>query len=279
MSNKGSLIFSLFEAAIKNPPRIKDRIEIQLRHPTEDRTIRKQEVDGAKDIRIPDLPGVPWGWYELMIYPRRYHVVHQFVHVQADRTTRYAFTLPKRTNSVGPVFSAVSAAIQRLLKESAIEWESLNDLQKAGALNLHAKMSHVRFGGAQSAFSFVQKILQVHPARIIALVRESLLEQIAKNTGSDKLFRKESDLLHHPPPGFARTGSFKTREDFGNLQLTFFHDGQRFAIDADIDDFGGLAHAYQVLRNWVRRSDTHPYDIHEILIAQKIEPGYELEVV
>lgn len=278
MSSQGGLLLAFQEAAIKSPPRIKDQVEIQLRHPTKNQTIHQGIHDGSADIEILGLPAVPWGWYELLVFPLRYHVVHQFVQVQAARVTPYTFTLPKRTNSVQPVFDPVPKGVQEILDASGMAWDNLGDLQKAGLLNLWAKMTDIRVDGKRT-FAYVEELIEVRQARIIALIAESLLAQVVKNTGADKRFRKESDLLHHPPEGFSRAGSFKTREDFGNLQLTFFHNGLHFAIDADIDDFGGLAHAYQVLRNWARRSDTHPYDIHEILVAQKIDPAYELEVV
>jgi hypothetical protein len=49
--------------------------------------------------------------------------------------------------------------------------------------------------------------------------------------------------------------------------------------DIDIDDAGGILHVFQVLRNAVTGRPTHPYDIHEILLAhQGIDPGYQLLV-
>jgi hypothetical protein len=85
--------------------------------------------------------------------------------------------------------------------------------------------------------------------------------------------------LHHPPSGFDRAGSFKTEDRYGNLQLTFFVRGDEWLADIDIDDAGGLEHVFQVVRNAVTGRPTHPYDIHQILIAwQQTDPGYELVV-
>jgi len=89
-----------------------------------------------------------------------------------------------------------------------------------------------------------------------------------------------SGSLHTPPPGFGHAGSFKTEEQYGNLQLTFFASlaaPLTFKVDADIDDAKGLGHAFQVLRNWVTQGTTHPYDIHEILVfRQEVTLPYQL---
>ncbi len=55
--------------------------------------------------------------------------------------------------------------------------------------------------------------------------------------------------------------------------------GDNCVPDIDIDDAGGLAHVFQVVRNRLSGEPTHPYNIHEILIAhQKLDPGYNFTV-
>jgi len=73
-------------------------------------------------------------------------------------------------------------------------------------------------------------------------------------------------------------GSFKTNDEQGNLQLTFAYDAEdRLVADIDIDDHSGIRHAWDVLKHIVTRTETDPFDIHEILIAtQNLDPGYEL---
>ena len=40
----------------------------------------------------------------------------------------------------------------------------------------------------------------------------------------------------------------------------------------------GIQHAFDVIKHKVTGRDTHPYDIHQILIFfQDIHPGYELD--
>jgi hypothetical protein len=85
--------------------------------------------------------------------------------------------------------------------------------------------------------------------------------------------------LHAPPAGFEPAGSFKSDDNYGNLQLTFFQQGDTWVADVDIDDAAGLAHVFQVARNHLTGRPTHPYDIREILIAwQGTDPGYTFEV-
>jgi hypothetical protein len=89
-----------------------------------------------------------------------------------------------------------------------------------------------------------------------------------------------SGSLHTPPPGYCAAGSFKTADQYGNLQLTFFASEQpplTFKVDADIDDAAGLGHVFQVMRNWLTHGTTHPYDIHQILVyRQEVALPYEL---
>jgi hypothetical protein len=63
----------------------------------------------------------------------------------------------------------------------------------------------------------------------------------------------------------------------GNLQLTFATNAQeQFAVDADLDDHQGIKHAFDVIKHKFS-GDTHPYDIHEVLVKfQGIDPGYRL---
>jgi hypothetical protein len=94
-------------------------------------------------------------------------------------------------------------------------------------------------------------------------------------------FHEAPEALHTPPKDFQRAGSFKTGESSGNLQLTFFSSlapvPLAFKVDADIDDAGGLEHVFQVLRNFLTQTPTHPYDIHQILtFFQALDPLYQL---
>ena len=81
----------------------------------------------------------------------------------------------------------------------------------------------------------------------------------------------ETERNHCWVPGLAPDTEYRA----GNLQLTFFMNGNDCVADIDIDDANGFAHVFQVLRNKLSGEPTHPYNIHEILIAsQGLDPGY-----
>ncbi|MFY9574413.1 MAG: hypothetical protein WAV20_23675, partial [Blastocatellia bacterium] len=87
--------------------------------------------------------------------------------------------------------------------------------------------------------------------------------------------------LHKPPPGFVLDDSFKTQDAHGNLQVTFFRkaDALEFIVDVDIDGSKGLEHAFDVISHSITHKDTHPFDVHAILLSdQKIDTGYRLVV-
>ena len=106
------------------------------------------------------------------------------------------------------------------------------------------------------------------------------LREEVKNSALSGHFFEAPSGLHRPPDGFESAGSWKTPDHYGNLQVTFFAKGSsEWVADIDIDDAGGLAHVFQVLRNHLTGRPTHPYDIQQILLVhQKIDPGYSLVV-
>jgi hypothetical protein len=139
-------------------------------------------------------------------------------------------------------------------------------------------------------WSFVDRLFGVRGDRIFVDVKPALIGLVQAAVASGQ-FRGVPGSLHDPPAGFDHAGSFKSGERYGNLQLTFFSrlpEGLRqgvpaeqaplaFKVDADIDDAAGLGHAFQVLRNFVTKGTTHPYDIHQILVfRQETRPPYDL---
>jgi len=119
---------------------------------------------------------------------------------------------------------------------------------------------------------------EIRGDRFFVRVTQELREE-TKNSIAEGLFHSANESLHHPPAGFDHAGSFKTPDHYGNLQLTFFTDGENWVADVDIDDAGGVEHVFQVLRNKFSGQPTHPYNIHEILVGfQKLDPGYRFVV-
>ena len=140
-------------------------------------------------------------------------------------------------------------------------------------------MSNFGFDEHRSIWTFVDGIYRVRADRVFVDVQAALRDLVKSAIAEDR-FREVSGKLHTPPPGFGLAGSYKTAERYGNLQLSFFvslSEPLAFKVDADIDDAAGLGHAFQVIRNFVTKGATHPYDIHQILVfRQEVALPYEL---
>ncbi|HET9533278.1 MAG TPA: hypothetical protein VFQ92_23180 [Blastocatellia bacterium] len=159
-------------------------------------------------------------------------------------------------------------------------YQALDDHRKAGLLNVYKKMKTTVFENGHDSFSYVSSMTRIRAQRFFAKVRKELRDEV-KNSIASNLFHEVSGALHTPPPGFSSADSLKTRERYGNLQLSFFSKPEtlEFMIDADIDDAQGIEHVFQVIRPWLTGKNTHPYDVHQILLAyQKIDPMYKLLV-
>jgi hypothetical protein len=133
----------------------------------------------------------------------------------------------------------------------------------------------------RSVADYITSIVEVRQDRVFAMVAADLLSEIVAATRSGDL-AEVSGALHTPPAGFKQfkqLGSYKSRDLYGNVQVTLFEYEGRYLADVDIDDAGGILHVFRVLRNAVTGRPTHPYDIHEILVAyQTIDPRYQLLV-
>ena len=140
------------------------------------------------------------------------------------------------------------------------------------------KTANTPLSNGRTVLSYIQKLNEIRGDRFFCVVPKELREE-TKNSVAEDLFDNVDGSLHHPPAGFSPAGSFKTPDHYGNLQLTFFMKGDDCVADIDIDDAGGLEHVFQVLRNKISGNPTHPYNIHEILVAhQKLDPGYTFQV-
>jgi len=132
-------------------------------------------------------------------------------------------------------------------------------------------------GNGRTVLSYIDQLNEIRGDRFFCVPKE--LRSETKNSAAAGLFHKVSGSLHTPPLGFQPAESFKTSEKYGNLQLTFFTNGEKFKADIDIDDAGGFEHVFQVLRNKLSGKPTHPYNIHEVLVArQHLDPGYTFVV-
>ena len=234
------------------------------------------------------------GTYRISIRSDMYRTVGGFVHIPEGETTREKYILPvhpdKVTDIEAPDYGDLPEALKKALRESILEtypdqkgktlYLALDNIEKAGLLNLYCKMRHTFLNNNGNIFSYVTAFQKILGDRIYAKVPAALYHEVQKNI-SFGLFHEVSAGLHDPFPGYTLKKSFKTGEKYGNLQLTFSTKGAspRYSVDADIDDAGGIGHWFQVLGHSLTRKKTNPFDIHEILVHhQKLDPKYRLIV-
>jgi hypothetical protein len=191
-----------------------------------------------------------------------------------------------------PEYSELGDDLKQVLENSTVEgnedakgealYNALKRLRAAGLLNLYAKMKATKFEGGIDTFSFVTSLRRVRGERFFADVKKDFRDAV-KNSVHAHLFDEAPGALHKPPPGYILDDSFKTPDGHGNLQVTFFRkeDALEFIVDVDIDGSKGLEHAFDVVSHSISGKDSHPYDIHAILLKannQNIDSAYRLMV-
>jgi hypothetical protein len=276
--------------ALRQP--LDDQMDVSVVSARTDTTVAvASNVAGHTAVRFERLTeGQP---YVIKVFPMRHRPVAQFAFPGPDENPSVAHLYcplhPERVRTATfPAYEQVAPELRRVLACSSVEgidgqgealYAGLSSLQKAGLFNLFGKMSTFGFDEQRTIWTFVDSIFRVRADRVFADVQPPLRDLI-KGAVATERFREVSGSLHTPPPGFGQAGSFKTAEQYGNLQLTFFGSAcapLTFKVDADIDDAAGLGHTFQVIRNWVTRGATHPYDIHQILaFRQEVFLPYDL---
>lgn len=266
-----------------------EAVDIHLRHRVLNEQRRFDSVDVRQPIAIGDLRPEPQGLYILQVSARSYWPVSRFVTIPPSGPKRETVTLPIRPNRARAVFPGydelderVKGVLDRSREVRGHEgltgrtlYDALSDEAKGGLLNIAKKSLATEFTNGADLLPHVT-VLDIVGDRLIVAVPPALREQMPTLIDGD-LFRPVNGALHEPPAGFVPAGSFKTRDAFGNLQITFFQKDTQWRADVDIDDAAGLGHVFQVVRNHLSGDPTHPFNIHQILIAhQHLDPGYRL---
>lgn len=269
-----------------------EKVDVLLRHQHLSHRLKASHKASGKFI-VPKLHGDPQGLYRVDIDPPSYLPVRQFINIKASGATPMSALFPIDPNKVKdvvfPKFDKLSEGAQALLNKSdqvlASEgatgetlYNGLDDLRKAGLLNILAKTNVVPLSNGKTVLSYLQELRELRGDRFFVVASKELREE-TKHSAGDGLFDSVSGSLHKLPSqfnDFTPAGSFKTPDRYGNLQLTFFMKGDECVADIDIDDASGLEHVFQVLNNFLPGNSTHPFNIHQILVAhQKLDPGYK----
>ncbi len=273
--------------------RISERVDVALHNQGLAERLLLRNVDASKKVAITNLQSGPHGLYRIEIDPPSYLPVNRFFRVPSGRSGELHVTCPVDHSKVRlvefPKFATLHADYVRLLGASMDVlgfanvsgedlYNNLDDLRKAGMLNILAKSARTRYAGGKSVVDYLHLLQELRQDRFFVRISKELRDE-TKNSVASGLFIPASATLHSAPDGFISAGSFKTDDHYGNLQLTFWQRGEEWMADIDIDDASGLAHVFQVVRNSLSGRPTHPFDIHQILIAyQEIDPGYRLVV-
>jgi len=239
------------------------------------------------------LFGAPQGLYKAEIDPAAYLSVSRFIKLKASAVTEIEIVFPIDKKKVKSVvfqpFVRLPADLKRVLensdKVSSFEgkkgeklYDALDDIRKAGMLNIVAKCAATPLSNGKTILPFLERINEIRGDRFFVAVSKELRQE-TKNSAVAGLFFPAPEILHTPPEGFAHAGSFKTFDRYGNLQLSYFLNGEDCVADIDIDGASGLEHLFQVVEHRVTGQQTHPYEVHEILmIHQEIDPGYKFLV-
>jgi len=288
--------------------RLQENVDISLRHTRLSQSLFFKSKDASKLIQINDLFTSTEGPYQISIDPPSYHHVTQFLNVRTSGVTEKQIVFPVDASKVVglnfPAFNGLAKETRTLLTNSSnvfgfehktgaelYDAIAVDNIKLAGLLNIACKTLATVFAGGANVLSLVRELRIVRGDRFFAFVERGLREETV-NSVSSGLFHKVSGSLHKlppefedfeptdpsvkpPDPGFEPADSFKTDDHFGNLQITFFRKGNEYVADIDIDDAAGILHVFQVLRNHFTGQPTHPYNIHEILVAhQHLDPRY-----
>jgi hypothetical protein len=273
---------------------LKESVDVFLQHTTLSSAAVRTRLPAGKSALITGLHQQPEGTYRIEVDPPSYLPVSRFIVIKSEGTTSIDIPFPVDHSKVKrvefPSHEKLVDDAKRVLEASvgvlgfetfsgAALYERLDNIRRAGLLNIVAKLGRTRFDpDGRSALSFVQQLVELRGDRFFAVVQKTLREE-TKNAVHSGQFVEAPGMLHHPPDGFEHAGSFKTTDHFANLQLTFFARGDQWLADIDIDDANGIAHMFQVLRNTITGRPTHPFDVHELLVSyQKLDPGYALIV-
>lgn len=245
------------------------------------------EVNGS--VTIGALDGSPARDYQVTVWPLRYRPASFFLRVQDGKTFRRSVTLPVNPDKVSsidaPAYPLLPGPVRAILESSSLDtqpaqqgaalYTALDPQRKACLLNICAKAAATVLDDGSNCLSHLGGLLKLRRDRFFARTTPALFEE---TQNASRIFHEVSEALHHPPDGYLPAKSFKTFDRYGNLQLSFFRQGEtgdHYLVDVDIDESQYLEHAFEVLRNALLDHTTNPYDIHEVLVgSQKLPPGY-----
>jgi hypothetical protein len=241
--------------------------------------------------KLADVPANQFGVFEVVIQGTKYRAKSKlFINVHSGENNPLKQSFFLNASKVKPVFDTFQniktkpawSDLWRVLHKSGVtkadDWKAKSDLLKAGLFNLHAKMQQETLSDNSRIFSHIDRIIEFRQERIYAVVDPSLVTLVRGESGK---FKPAPSTMHEFPSGWHSIEESYKLDNWkaGNLQLTFAQNSSgAYMADLDIDDHKGLEHVWDVLKHKLTGEETHPYDIHQILIyfQNQLDPGYKL---
>jgi len=281
--------------------RLQDDVELAFHNinvPTFSETYQVQ-LRGKPEV-IHDVPSFPTGRADVDVRPAKYQerkfsifVVGPSVgknEIKGEFFVHPAKANPRLISYADLANKSYATAIKTLLDNSVPKideaaWNALDPVNRATILNLCSKMVRENIDPATPAMKKVLGIDRTwltpeHRERIYSPVADDLLTALRT---LPKNFKSVSGSLHDFPNNWLgiteKHSSFKTKDKAGNIQFTFARDADgKYYCDIDLDDHSGIQHVLDYLDHKLSGEETHPYNIHEILVKfqKNGDPEYRL---
>lgn len=288
MADTTNLILNFFSAS---GAQVDDKVTISLKHfrLSDSRIARNKST--LNSLRIADLMATHTGIYLLDIEPRKHRAVRQNITLPMGQDFPMDVKLFIDSNKISainfPSFRSQPADLQDKLNASQVGgkggealYNSLktNNRQLAGLLNICSKMRGTKTVDGSDVFSFIESFRGVDQDRFFANVSPGFQKAMEESERAGLFDLVDGSL--HKIAGFDLAKSYKSKDDFGNLQVTFFVQPGTGAVvvDADIDESSGLDHFFVVLDHGLTGGKTDPFLVNQLLLGQGIDPGYEILV-
>ena len=221
--------------------RLNQSVDILLRHQQlSDRRIVRG-VRSSSRILIRDLHGAPQGLYRIEVDPPAYLPVSQFVNLGASGLTDLKLIFPgryskNRSRRVSLSSTDLAEPVQQLLKRSqtvlgfegttgSALFGALDDIRKAGLLNIAAKAQSALLSNGKTVFPQVQQLLEVRGDRFFARVPKQLREE-TKNSVDAGLFRGCGWVVASSSFRIYPGWQFQDRRSLRKPSADFFHEWQ-----------------------------------------------------
>ena len=156
-----------------------EKVDIILRHQTLSE-VKKASPNVTGKVVITGLQGFPQGRYKMDIDPPSYQYVSQFVNMKASGTTSRLITFPIDPDKVTGVnfkaYAKLTQDLRDLLEKSDMVfsfegkkgedlYSALDDIRKAGLLNIATKTNATSFSNGRTVLSYIGKLTEIRGDR------------------------------------------------------------------------------------------------------------------